>query len=233
MNLSPAAPKNAPAAMKRTAFALLWLALIAQAIWMAFHHLRLGEPWGSMSYPLMYACPFLLLAITGGHVRLIAAALRLPIAIAFLDAVADRLGLLGPHGAPGVAWGDFAHFVAYTARVNSFMPSATIPSLAVLATIGETTLGLALLPGVCIPFAAMGAAALLFLFATAMIISGYSQFAYGVYLMAAGALALSTVDASLFSVDALLSWRKRNVIPQHRQPTLNERAYPDLPGASK
>jgi hypothetical protein len=66
-----------------------------------------------------------------------------------------------------------------------------------------------------------------------MIISGYSQFAYGVYLMAAGALTLSTVDASLFSVDALLSWLKRNVIPRHRQPTLNERAYPDLPGASK
>src|SRR5260370_16866202 len=100
MNLSPAAPKNAPAAMKRTAFALLWLALIAQAIWMAFHHLRLGEPWGSMSYPLMYACPFLLLAITGGHVRLIAPALPLPIPIAFLAPLADPLQLLVPHPPP-------------------------------------------------------------------------------------------------------------------------------------
>ena len=209
MNLKPTAPIDAPAIMKRTAFALLWLALVAQVTWMVFHHLRLGKSWGSMSYPLTYACPFLLLALTYGHVRWIAALLRLPIAIAFLDAVADRLGLFGPHGAPDVTWGDFAHFVAYTAKVNSFMPSATIPSLAVLATIGETALGLALLLGIRIPFAAMGSAALLFLFATAMIISGYSQFAYGVYLMAAGALALSTVDASLFSVDALRSWRPK------------------------
>jgi putative oxidoreductase len=221
---------NAPAAMKRTAFALLWLALIAQAIWMAFHHLRLGESWGSMSYPLMYAVPFLLLALTNGRVRLIASALRLPVAIAFLDAVADRLGLLGPHGAPGVAWGDFAHFVAYTAKVNSFVPSTIVPALAVLATIGETTLGIALLVGLRIPIAAMGSAALLFLFATAMTISGFSQFAYGVYLMAAGSLALSTVDASLLSMDAL---RKRKMVPEQSEPTLNRRAYPGLSGELK
>ncbi len=100
------------------------------------------------------------------------------------------------------------------------MPHATIPALAVLATIGETTLGLALLLGIRIRAAAMGAAALLFLFATAMTVSGFSQFAYGVYLMAAGALALSTVDASLLSVDALLNWRKRKMVPELRQPNL-------------
>ncbi len=220
MNLSPAAPTKAPAAIRRTAFALLWLALFAQAVWMLLHHLHLHESWASMSYPLMFAVPFLLLALTNGRVRRIASMLRVPVAIAFLDAVADRLGLLGPHGTPGVAWGDFAHFTAYTARVNSFMPHATIPALAALATIAETTLGLALLLGIRIRAAAMGAAALLFLFATAMTVSGFSQFAYGVYLMAAGALALSTVDASLLSVDALLNWRKRKMVPEQHQPTL-------------
>lgn len=63
---------------------------------------------------------------------------------------------------------------------------------------------------------------LLFLFGTAMTISGFSQFEYGVYLMAAGTLALSTVDASLLSLDAVISCKKM-VSPQH-QPTLNQRA---------
>jgi len=42
-----------------------------------------------------------------------------------------------------------------------------------------------------------------------MTISGFSQFAYGVYLMAAGALALSTVDASLLSMDSLLRLKQQ------------------------
>jgi putative oxidoreductase len=209
MQIISADPAKSPATLRRFAFALLWLVAIAQAIWVLFHHLRLHESWGSMWYPLTLAAPFLLLALTGGRVRWLASILRLPLAFAFLDAVADRLGLLGPFGAPGVAWGDFRHFMGYTGQINPFLPSAVIPAAAVLATICETAFGLGLLFGVAIPFAALGSAALLFLFGTAMTISGFSQFAYGVYLMAAGALALSTVDASLLSVDSLLRWRKK------------------------
>jgi putative oxidoreductase len=209
MHATSDAPAKAPATLERVVFAVLWLALIAQTTWMLLQHFHLREPWGSMWYPFTFAAPSLLLALTGGRIRWVAAMLRLPIAIAFLDAVADRLGFLGPHGAPGVAWGDFAHFIVYTAQVNPFMPSAVIPALAVLATICETLFGLALLLGVRLSLTAMGSAALLFLFGTAMTISGFSQFAYGVYLMAAGSLALSTVDASLLSVDAVLSWRKK------------------------
>ncbi len=203
------APTKSPAAIKHVAFVVLWLALIAQATWMLLRHFHLHEPWSSMWYPLTFAAPSFLLALTMGRVRWVSAVMRLPIAIAFLDAVADRLGFLGPHGTPGVAWGDFVHFIAYTAQVNSFLPSAVIPALAVLATICETLFGLALLLGVRIPLTAMGSAALLFLFGTAMTISGFSQFAYGVYLLAAGAMALSAVDASLLSVDAVLGWRKK------------------------
>jgi hypothetical protein len=226
MNLSPEALQKTPTVVRRTVFAVLWVALIAQAVWMVIHHLRLHESLReslrSMSYPFMFAVPFVLLALTGGHIRLINAALRLPVAIAFLDAVADRLGLLGPHGASGVAWGDFAHFIAYTARINPFMPAATIPLLAVLATVGETTFAVALLLGIRIRAAAIASAALLLLFGTAMTISGFSQFEYGVYLMAAGILALSTVDASPLSLDAVIS-SKKMVSAQH-QPTLNQRA---------
>jgi putative oxidoreductase len=196
------------APVRRFTFALLWIAAIAQAIWMLFHHFRLQESWGSMWYPLTLAAPFLLLSLTEGRIHWLASILRLPLAFAFLDAVADRFGLLGPFGAPGVAWGDFGHFIGYTGQINSFLPSAVIPVVAVLATICEISFGLGLLFGVEIHFAALGSAALLFLFGTAMTISGFSQFSYGVYLMAAGSLALSTVDASLLSVDSLRWWKQ-------------------------
>jgi uncharacterized membrane protein YphA (DoxX/SURF4 family) len=225
MNPRAEAPAQTFASLKLAAFAILWLALIAQAIWMGLHHFRLHEPWSSLSYPLTYAVPFLFLALTYGRIRWIASLLRLPVAAAFLDAVADRLGLLGPHGTPDVAWGDFTHFIAYTATLNSFLPHAVIPALAVLATLCETTFGITLLLGIRLRIAAIGSAALLFLFATAMTISGFSQFSYGVYLMAAGTLALSTVDASLFSVDAILTRKKRE--PNQRQLTLNETAQPE------
>lgn len=42
--------------------------------------------------------------------------LRLALAAGFLSAVADRLGLWGPPGTPGVAWGGFGPFLAYTGR---------------------------------------------------------------------------------------------------------------------
>jgi len=100
-----------------------------------FHHLRLKESWGSMWYPLTLAAPFLLLVLTGGRIHWLTSMLRLPLAFAFLEAVADRLGLLGLFGAPGVAWGDFKHFIDYTAQINPFLPSAVIPAVAVLATI--------------------------------------------------------------------------------------------------
>lgn len=44
--------------------------------------------------------------------------LRLPLALSFLFPVADRLGLLGPPGTAGVAWGNFSNFLRYNARVK-------------------------------------------------------------------------------------------------------------------
>jgi putative oxidoreductase len=194
---------------KPIAFIVLALALAAQIAWMSFNHFKRGAAWLSMSYPLEFALPFLLLLITGGRIRWVASFLRLPLALAFLSAVSDRLGLLGQPGAPGVAWGSFGNFIAYTAEVNSFMPAATIPLLAVGATICESTCGIALLLGWRIRWSALSSAVLLVLFATAMTVSGLSQFAYGVFAMSAGALALSTVDASLFSVDSMTRRRSQ------------------------
>src|SRR5205823_11239866 len=41
-------------------------------------------------------------------------AMRMALAAGFLSAVADRFGLWGPIGTPGVSWGGFARFLDYT-----------------------------------------------------------------------------------------------------------------------
>jgi uncharacterized membrane protein YphA (DoxX/SURF4 family) len=187
-----------------TAFMALWLVLVAQVVWTVYYIAHTHPAFADIYYPLVFAPAAAGLAITRGRVRWWATIARMLIGVGFLENVADRLGLLGPPGAPGVSWGDFQHFIAYTAQVNAFAPAAIIPALAVLATIGESTFGLTMLLGVRIPLAAAGSALLFFIFATAMVLSGLSQFQYNVYLMSVTAWALATIDASFLSVDSLL-----------------------------
>jgi uncharacterized membrane protein YphA (DoxX/SURF4 family) len=73
--------------------------------------------------------------------------LRLALGFSFLSAVADRFGLWGVYGQPNVAWGNYARFVAYTAKLNWFLPAATIPALATIATAAEILFGLLLVLG--------------------------------------------------------------------------------------
>src|SRR2546421_5385156 len=91
---------------------------------------------------------------------------RIALGAAFLSGIADRFGLWGKTG-----YGDFAHFMEYTAKVNSFMPAFTIPFLAWAATIAETFLGITLILGIWLRFVALAAAGLLVLFGTAMAVS--------------------------------------------------------------
>jgi uncharacterized membrane protein YphA (DoxX/SURF4 family) len=114
---------------------------------------------------------------------------RLALGAAFLSAVAARFGLWrdrGPH--------PFAEFIRYTGEVNSFLPAATWPSLAIAATIAETTLGIALLIGILPRWTALASAILPAIFGLSMTIS------FGIK---------SALDASVFSASAaaLLLWR--------------------------
>jgi putative oxidoreductase len=86
--------------------------------------------------------------------------LRLALGVTLLSAVADRFGIWGPPGAATVSWGDWTHFVAYTAKVNSFLPGALAPSLAVVATAAEALLGIALILGIFRRHVAFASAAL-------------------------------------------------------------------------
>jgi putative oxidoreductase len=97
--------------------------------------------------------------------------LRWALAVTILSAVADRFGIWGPPGATNVAWGDWPHFVAYTAKVNRFLPGVFAPALAVTATGAEGLLGVALILGVFPRPVAWASAALLGLFAVAMTLS--------------------------------------------------------------
>ena len=195
--------------MKRRAFAALWLALLGQVLWMLGRSITTHAPGDKALYDSAIVLAFVALAATGGRVRRLAAALRILVGLAFLGSVADRFGLFGPAGASGVSWGDFAHFVAYTRAVNAFLPVGWAPALAALATLGEATLGFALLLGVRPQLAARGATALLLLFAIAMAASlGFAApFPYAVWVLAAGAWALATIDASALGLDAYLARR--------------------------
>src|ERR1039457_3143668 len=93
---------------------------------------------------------------------------RIALGAAFLSGIADRFGL---YWGRNVGYGDFAGFVRYTAKVNSFMPPATIPFLAWAATVAELSLGLALVLGIWPQWVALGSALLLAIFGTAMAIS--------------------------------------------------------------
>jgi putative oxidoreductase len=124
--------------------------------------------------------------------------LRWALAATILSAVADRFGLWGLPGTANVSWGDWPHFVAYTAKVNSFLPGVVAPALAVTATAAEAFLGVALLLPVFPRPVAWASAALLAFFAGAMTLSFgiKAPLNYSVFVDAAAALVLGAWPAT-------------------------------------
>jgi uncharacterized membrane protein YphA (DoxX/SURF4 family) len=114
---------------------------------------------------------------------------RLAIAAAFLSAVAGRFGLWTGQ----FRWETFDRFMIRTAALNPWAPPALVPMLAWSATVAETTLAVALIVGVGVRWAALGSAALLAWFATAMVIADgvKSPLDYSVYSASACALLLA------------------------------------------
>lgn len=94
--------------------------------------------------------------------------LRLALGITFLSSIGDRFGWLGAYGSKNVSWGDWTHFVQYVAVLNSFVPKSLIPGLAVLETVIELGLGIALVLGIYQRVVAWSSATLLMSFALTM-----------------------------------------------------------------
>jgi uncharacterized membrane protein YphA (DoxX/SURF4 family) len=115
---------------------------------------------------------------------------RIALGAAFLSGIADRFGL---YTGRNVGYGNFAGFVDYTAKVNSFMPASTIPLLAWAATAAEFFLGVALIIGIWPRWVGLASALLLVLFGTAMAISFgiKSPLDYSVFSASAAAVLLA------------------------------------------
>ena len=115
---------------------------------------------------------------------------RVTLGIGFLSGIADRFGLWRGRN---VGYGNFAGFVSFTAKVNSFMPASTIPFLAWAATAAELVLGVLLLVGIWPRWTALASALLLILFGIAMGISfgAKSPLDYSVFSASAAAFLLA------------------------------------------
>jgi len=131
--------------------------------------------------------------------------LRFALGISFLSAVADRFGLWGVYGQPDVAWGNYARFVDYTAKLNWFLPAAMIPALAMTATAAETLFGLLLILGWKTRLVALLSGALLAIFALTMTVAlgVKAPLNFSVFSAAGGALLLGASDCP-FSLDEVL-----------------------------
>ncbi len=118
---------------------------------------------------------------------------RVALGAGFLSAVADRFGLWGGPGAPHVAWGDFAHFLEYTRKVNPWLPAPWIPALGWFVTVTEIVLGVALVAGVARRPVAALSGALLLAFAAGMTVGTGVKTALdaSVFAAAAGAFLLA------------------------------------------
>jgi len=132
--------------------------------------------------------------------------LRLALGISFLSAVADRFGLWGVYGQPNVAWGNYARFVDYTAKLIWFLPAAMIPALAMIATVAETLFGVLLVLGWKTRITALLSGVLLITFALTMTMALGVQAPLNasVFSAAGGALLLATCPNFPFSLDQLL-----------------------------
>jgi uncharacterized membrane protein YphA (DoxX/SURF4 family) len=123
--------------------------------------------------------------------------MRLSLAAAFLSAVADRLGVWGPHGSPHVSWGDWQHFRMYADRLNWYMPGAVQPAAAVLATAAEAIFAIALITGFRLREAAIGSGVLLTIFGISMALSlgMKAPLDYSVFTAATAAFSLAVLAA--------------------------------------
>ena len=128
--------------------------------------------------------------------RIAAIALRVALALSFLSAVADRLGIWGPPESPNVAWGTFDSFLEYTGILLWFLPAATIPFFGWVATISEIVLAIGLISGFYLRWFALASALLLLTFALSMTFALGMEpaFSYSVWTASASAFLLACFE---------------------------------------
>ncbi|UAL46026.1 hypothetical protein K7887_13900 [Sutcliffiella horikoshii] len=124
--------------------------------------------------------------------------IRIFLGLMYLWVVADRLGILGPVGNLGVVWGNFDHFLEYTATLNPWFPRIVSDILGYFVTFLEVVLGVLLVSGIRLKEAALASLAQLLVFLLSMTFSiGFKEaFDYIVFtVVVAAASALVYKDA--------------------------------------
>lgn len=119
--------------------------------------------------------------------------LRIALALGFLSAVADRLGLWGQEVS---VWGNWQNFQTYTQSLVPYMPEVFIPFIAIIITLMEVVLALLLIIGFRIKITALVSGYLLLVFAVSMTLfyGIKGTFDYAVFTAAAAAMGLSTLS---------------------------------------
>ena len=137
--------------------------------------------------------------------------LRIALGTAFLSAVADRLGLWGPPGTPGVAWGNMEQFMVYTGTLNPYLTGPLIPAVGWFVTAAEIAFSVGLFIGWRTRDVAFGSGCLLLAFDIAMTFTTgvKGPFDYSVFTASAGAFLLAVYPSGWLSVDAALSGAKK------------------------
>ena len=135
--------------------------------------------------------------------------LRFAIAIGFLSAVADRLGLWSKEVS---VWGNWDNFLSYTQLINPWVPNSLIPTLGLVATILEIIFAIFLIIGFKTELFAKLSGILLLIFGLSMTFSTgiKGAFDYSVFTASAGAFALSLMREKYFELDSLISKSKTN-----------------------
>ncbi len=118
--------------------------------------------------------------------------LRYALAASYLSAVADRFGLWGNAGDPGVVWGNFNSFLEYTQFLNPWASASISNFLGYLATGAEVILALLFMSGVKLKLTSLASFSLLMIFALSMTFTSgiKGAFDYSVFTAAAGSLLL-------------------------------------------
>lgn len=121
---------------------------------------------------------------------------RIALLVAFLSAVADRLGIWGPPRASGVSWGNIPNYEEYVAQLNWYLPTGLVPAAGLVATTCGVIFAIGLLIGWRLRWVAVGTGLLLTIFAVTMAaaLGPKSTLGYSVSSAAAVAFLLAAVS---------------------------------------
>jgi hypothetical protein len=117
------------------------------------------------------------------------------VGVLLVGAVADRFGVLGGPGAPGVSWGDWPHFRAEAAQLVPW--ESLVQPAAVAATVAELVLGVLLVAGPWWRWVGKAAAGLFVVYLVAMVpgMGAASLLQFGIPVLIGGSLLTSARGA--------------------------------------